>query len=78
MTSLPLNPADKAKIQQVFRSYIMSSDDIFGSNDLNNLLGRNKDIETQHFKLWLSSAAVLERVLYNAVKVQSDFDVARI
>lgn len=78
VTSLPLNPADKERISVALNPHIKMTEDIFGAGDLNNLLGLYPEIEQQHFKLWLSSTAVLERVLHNAEKIQTDFDVERI
>ena len=77
-TSLPLSAPDKAKIKNIFDPFIRTDSDIFGQEDLNNLLNRHKKIETQHFKLWLSSTAVLERVLHNAVLTRSESLVDRV
>lgn len=78
VTSLPLNPDDKEKLQDAVHPHLPTPEDIFGAEDMNNLLGLHPDIETQHFKLWLSSTAVLERVLHNAERVQTEFDVDRV
>jgi hypothetical protein len=78
VTSLPLSPGDKDKISAALFPYIRTTGDIVGAEDLNNLLGQHSEIETQHFKLWLSSTAVLQRVLHNAERVQTEFDVQRI
>ncbi|MGD0634483.1 MAG: restriction endonuclease [Beijerinckiaceae bacterium] len=55
VTSLSLSPTDKDKIKSVLNPYILTTQDIFGAGELNNLLGLHPDIETKHFKLWLSS-----------------------
>jgi hypothetical protein len=78
VTSIPLNPDDKEKIKSALEPYILSTDDILGAESLNNLLGLYSEIEGKHFKLWLSSMAVLQRVLHNAERVQTDFDVDRV
>jgi hypothetical protein len=78
VTSLPLSPNDKTKVQKTLHPYVRTPGDIFGAEDLNNLLAIHSDVETQHFKLWLSSTAVLQRVLHNAEQVQTDFDVDRV
>jgi hypothetical protein len=78
VTSLRLNPADKEKIKATLHPYIRSTHDIFGAEDTNNLLGVHPEIETQHFKLWMSSTVVLQRVLHNAEHVQTEFDVDRV
>jgi hypothetical protein len=78
VTSLPLNPDDKEKIREAVHPFVLRPSDVLGAEDLNNLLGRHQRIEKQHFKLWLSSAAVLGRVLHNAEHVQTEFDVERV
>ena len=76
-TSVGLTPANKSEIQVLFGA-ILTTGDILGSDDLNNLLGLHPEIEQQHYKLWLASRAVLDRVIHNASLIQSDFDVARV
>ncbi len=78
VTSLPLSPADKDKIKATLDPHIRTTHDIFGAEDVNNLVGGHPGIETQHFKLWMSSTAVLQRVLHNAEQIQTNFDVERI
>jgi hypothetical protein len=48
---------------KLFHPFIQKSADIYGSGDLNNLLGKFPEIEKQHYKLWLSSINVLEQIL---------------
>lgn len=43
--------------------YILSTDDIYGSDDLNSLLSSQPDIEKSHVKLWATSTGVLETIL---------------
>lgn len=76
-TSVALSPPQKDEIAEVFGS-ILATGDILGADDLNNLLGQFPEIETQHFKLWLSSTVVLQRVLHNAEETQSNFEVQRV
>jgi hypothetical protein len=66
-TSAVLTPHSKSKLQQVLTAAPLALSDIFGRDDLNNLLGRHKEIERKHFKLWLASTAVLERILHSGV-----------
>lgn len=73
-TSLGLNPQQKETLYQLFSPFCMSSQDIYGQQDLNNLLGKYPDIERNQFKLWLTSIPVLERVLHNMIYLQSSFD----
>ena len=77
VTSVPLSRVNKSEIQPLFGD-ILSTDDILGQDDLNNLLGLHPTIERAHYKLWLTSRPVLDRVLHNAVVTQSEFEVARV
>ena len=63
-TSLGLSPDDKHKIQEILRPYCRGGSDIFGREDLNNLLGKFTELEKRNFKLWMSSGAVLQRILH--------------
>ncbi|RAV06623.1 restriction endonuclease [Paenibacillus sp. YN15] len=73
VTSVGLTPLRKAEIVKMFAPYILSTEDIFGKNDVNNLLGQNNDIEEKHYKLWLSSTTVLKAILQANVKNRSEF-----
>ena len=50
-----------------FRPFLRSPADIYGRDDLNNLLSRHPKIEKQTFKLWFSSIAVFEEILERKV-----------
>jgi hypothetical protein len=41
--------------------------DIYGANELNGLLRDYPDVERAHFKLWVSSTAVLERIVHSRI-----------
>jgi hypothetical protein len=70
-TSVPLTPSRKDDLVDALRPYVLTPEEIFGRDDLNNLLGRHTDIEQAHFKLWLTSTAVLTAVLHNEIYVRS-------
>jgi len=73
-TSVNLSNANKEDIKEYFDPYILKTSDIYGGNDLNNLLSKpeNSDIEKQHSKLWLASTNILERVLHSKIYCQSE------
>lgn len=75
-TSVELSDANKEELAAVLG--LSWTEDIIGSNDLNNLLGIYPGVERAHYKLWLSSVAVLQRVLHSAEATQSDFEFKRI
>ena len=67
VTSVSLTPGIKQTIRATMASTPLALSDIFGREDINNLLGKHPRVERNHFKLWLSSAAVLERILHSGV-----------
>jgi hypothetical protein len=78
-TSASLTPPLKARIKEAIPETPLSLEDIFGRADLNNLLGRHQKLEQKHFKLWLASAAVLERILHSGVynRTQAEMEVIK-
>lgn len=78
VTSLELSQANKKAIKDTLAPFIISESDIFGKEDLNDLLGQHEDIERQHYKLWLSGTNVLESILHSAILGRSDFAVKAI
>jgi len=67
-TSFKLTEKNKAALAQEIGPSLQDSGDIFGSADLNALLRKYPEIVKSHFKLWLSSTAMLERVLRAAAQ----------
>jgi len=70
-TSVPLSPNNKNEIIQALSPHIKKPNEIYGKEDLNNLLGLFPAIERQHFKLWLSSTTVLEEILHSKILNQT-------
>lgn len=62
-TSLELSAADKKAIHRIFDPYMKTDTDVFGYEDLNDLLGRHSAVERNHYKLWLHSTTILETIL---------------
>lgn len=65
-TSRKLTPNNKQVLARVIGTSLLSEGDIFGPDDLNALLRKYPDVEKSHINLWLSGAAVLDRVLRSA------------
>lgn len=78
VTSVPLSAANKDTIVSLIGNDILAPQDVLGREDLNNLLSQHPEIEQQHFKLWLASKTVLDRVLHNAATTQSDFKAKQV
>lgn len=77
-TSQPLSPKNKDKIMQICFPFIKSTSDIYGNNDLNNLITKFPEIEKDHFKLWLTSTKVLEQILHSNIVNESRFKLDEI
>jgi adenylate kinase family enzyme len=76
--STPLSRADKKTIHRLLAPYVLSESDIYGSEDLNDLLKSKPHIEKRHYKLWLHSASVLNHILNNAIIGRSAFSLEEI
>lgn len=62
-TSRNLSPTNKAALAAVIGPALLQQSDILGQGDLNQLLGDYPEVEKAHLKLWLSSTAVLQKIL---------------
>lgn len=77
-TSVGLTPTRKDELVKILTPYCLESADLVGRDDINNLLTQHADVERQHFKLWLTSATVLERVLNEGIFSESDRHLERV
>ena len=78
VTSVPLSPRNKKAIIEIIGADVLEPGDVFGSEDVNNLIGKHPNVERKHFKLWLASTVLLERVLHNAAITRIEFKVEQI
>ena len=67
-TSLPLTPSRSERLSDLLRDIIRTPDDIWGKEDIEAALRRHPEVEKAHIKLWLTSTAVLERVLRSGLE----------
>lgn len=77
-TSVPFSKAEKDKLFDLLKPFVLSTGDILGKDDLNGLLGEYSEVESSHVKLWASSAEIIMRIVANAEKGRSDFTAERI
>lgn len=73
-----LSRNDKAAIQDALSPYIKNPSDIFGREDLNDLLRSRPNIERRHYKLWLCSASVLTHIVNKPIFDRSAFSIDEI
>ncbi len=63
-TSVDLSPGNKDELVSRLSPWCKSTADIYGASELNGLLRDHPEVEQVHFKLWISSTAILERILH--------------
>lgn len=78
VVSNPLSRADKKLIHRALAPYVVSESDIYGKQDLNDLLKDKAHIEQRHYKLWLHSTSVLGYIFNNAILGRSAFSLEEI
>lgn len=66
-TSVPLSPPNKTALMDALAPWCRSTGDIYGATELNALIQRFPNVERAHFKLWIGSTAVLERILHSRI-----------
>jgi hypothetical protein len=77
-TSASLTPQAKDRLIAALPDAPITQEDVFGRADLNNLLGRHPAILRKHFKLWLASTEVLERILHSGVYNRTEAEISTI
>lgn len=73
-----LSRADKKTIHRALAPHIVSESDIYGKEDLNDLLKAKAHIEQRHYKLWLHSSSVLGHIINSAILGRSAFSLEEI
>lgn len=77
-TSRKLTPGNKKTLSEVIGTCVVNEGDIYGPDDLNGLLRKYPEVEKAHIGLWLSSTAVLERVMRSAAQAYANITIADI
>lgn len=67
-TSQSLSPKRSDELAEIFSHFLQTPDDIWEREDIEAALKRNPEIEKSHIKLWLSSTAVLEKILQSGLE----------
>lgn len=78
VTSLALSRANKIAIKKLLAPYLLSESDIFGNEDLNDILSKNANVERKHYKLWISSTNVLQTIFSSGIVGRSKFKLEEI
>lgn len=72
-----LSRAEKKLLSDAFAPYLSESD-IYGKEDLNDLIRAKPHIERKHYKLWLHSTSVLGHIFNNAIHGRSTYALEEI
>ncbi|OJF14964.1 nSTAND3 domain-containing NTPase [Couchioplanes caeruleus] len=72
VTSQDLSRTQKDTLADDLKPYLQGPEDLRTQLDLNEALSRYPLIEQSHFKLWLASVAVLERVVHSGLWARSE------
>lgn len=78
VASVPLSRAQKAELTQLLAPFVRSESDIFGPQDLNDLLTKHPEVESRHYRLWLSSVVPLIQVFSHAIVGRSQAELEEI
>jgi len=73
-----LSRSDKKIILKVLSPHIKSESDIYGREDLNDLLKKLPHVERSHYKLWIHSTSVIGNIFNNAIHGRSAFSLEEI
>lgn len=77
-TSVGLSVQKVDMLSELMQPFCRSTADIYGKRRLNQILGDNPNIEEKHFKLWMSSLAVVRKIIGCRVITHSEFEISDI
>ena len=77
-TSVPMTPHRKNEIAKILGHFCKSPQDIYGKEDLNNLIGKFPEIEKKTFKLWLTSTFILEQIIRSKIFNEAESELETI
>jgi hypothetical protein len=78
VTSRRLTVKQTDELAHIFEGYVRGAEQIYGDADVRRLLAQHPDVENRHVKLWLPSAASLQRTLRSGAYERSEALLAEI
>lgn len=78
VTSMGLNPGQKKELIDILAPYCNGTSDIYDMELLNNLITKYPEVEKSNFKLWITSVAVLERLIHSGLYNRTQFELEKI
>ncbi|NQY07536.1 MAG: ATP-binding protein, partial [Flavobacteriaceae bacterium] len=70
--SEPLSRIQKSELANTFTPYLKEND-VYGKDDLNDLLKIHPEVEKNHYKLWLTSTTILQHLLHHGIYARSRY-----
>lgn len=77
VVSNSLSRSEKKKLSQIFHPYLREND-VFGAEDLNDLLDLYPEVQKRHYKLWLTSVFVIDHIVNHAIHGRSRYSLSEI
>ncbi|WP_405582165.1 restriction endonuclease [Streptomyces sp. NBC_01190] len=71
-TSQNLSKTQKDTLAGDLKPWLSDSADLLAQADINGLIARHPLVEQQHFKLWLASTTILERIVQSGIWERSE------
>lgn len=71
-TTVSMTAARKAEIMQEMHPYVRTAQDVWGAEDIEAQLRDNPDILKAHYKLWMNSTAVMERIVHSGIHTRTE------
>jgi hypothetical protein len=75
VTSIGLTPQNKDTLMSILKPYCKTTGDILGKDEVNNLISRFGNIEKKHYKLWLTSTNILEKIIHSDIYSKSRMEL---
>ncbi|MFD8790697.1 nSTAND3 domain-containing NTPase [Streptomyces vinaceus] len=72
VTSQNLSRTQKDTLAGDLSPWLSDTADLLSQVDINDLLTRHPEVEQQHFKLWLASTTILERIVQSGIWERSE------
>lgn len=77
-TSIELSVDQKNEIFNSFKPYIKTTSDIYTKSEFDNILSKNDDLLTKHYKLWLTDIKVLQKIFHTDIYTDIKFELTNI
>lgn len=73
VSSLNLTPNLKSELIEIMSPFIKESEDIWGLDEINDLIKDYKDIELRHYKLWFKSTNIMNSIIHSEIYSRNTF-----